>query len=151
MDQATVRVDARPDAVWDMLADVTRMGEWSPECYSCRWFGRERRPVAGAKFVGFNKRGWARWVTTNVVEEAERGRSFVFRTRETGVRWGYTFAPDGDGTTVTETRDLSRARTGLIRATGIFVGGMEHHAAELRAGMQATLDRLKAAAESAPA
>ena len=64
-----------------------------------------KRPVVGARFVGFNKRGWARWATTNEVVEAERGRSFVFRTRETGVRWGYTLAPGpGGGTTVTETR-----------------------------------------------
>lgn len=149
MDEVTVEVAAPPEVVWDMVADVTRMGEWSPECYSCRWFGRQKRPVVGARFVGFNKRGWARWATTNEVVEAERGRSFVFRTRETGVRWGYTFAPgSGGGTTVTETRDLGRARTGLIRAAAVFVGGMDRHAGELRGGMRATLDRLKAAAEA---
>ena len=66
------------------------------------------RAGGGRRFVGFNRRGWARWATTNEVERAERGRAFVFRTRETGVRWGYRFAPDGDGTRVTETRDLVR-------------------------------------------
>jgi hypothetical protein len=125
------------------------MGEWSPECTGCRWIGKHRTAEVGARFVGFNKRGWARWATTNEVVEAEPGRSFVFRTRETGVRWGYTLAPrPGGGTTVTETRDLGRARTGLIRATSLFVGGMDRHADELRSGMRATLDRLKAAAEA---
>lgn len=149
VDRATVSIAAPADAVWDMIADVTRMGEWSPECYACRWFGRKKEPVVGARFAGFNKRGWVRWVTTNVVEEADRGRSFVFRTRETGVRWGYRLEADGAGTTtLTETRDLSDARTWLIRLSGPFVGGMDKHADELREGMRWTLARIKAAAEA---
>ena len=149
VDSVAVTIAAPPEAVWDMVADVTRMGEWSPECYSCRWVGKRREPVAGARFVGFNRRGWARWFTTNEVEQAERGRAFVFRTRETGVLWGYRFEPDGDGTRVTETRDLAGARTWIIRLAGPFVGGVDAHAEELRAGMRKTLDRLKAAAEPA--
>ena len=149
VDSVGVTIAAPPEALWDMVADVTRMGEWSPECYSCRWVGKRREPVAGARFVGFNRRGWARWFTTNEVEQAEPGRAFVFRTRETGVRWGYRFEPDGDGTRVTETRDLAGARTWIIRLAGPFVGGVDGHAEELRAGMRKTLDRLKAAAEPA--
>ena len=149
VDSVAVTIAAPPEALWDMVADVTRMGEWSPECYSCRWVGKRREPVAGARFVGFNRRGSARWFTTNEVEQAEPGRAFVFRTRETGVRWGYRFEPDGDGTRVTETRDLAGARTWIIRLAGPFVGGVDGHAEELRAGMRKTLDRLKAAAEPA--
>lgn len=148
VDTATVVVDAPPDRVWDMIADVTRMGEWSPECTSCRWVGSRHEPVPGARFVGFNRRGWARWLTTNEVEHAERGRSFVFRVRETGVRWGYHLEGDAAGTTLTETRDLSGARSWLIRLFGPFVGGVDRHADELRAGMAETLRRIKAAAET---
>jgi hypothetical protein len=152
LDRASVTVAAPPEAIWDMVADVTRMGEWSPECTSCRWIGRRKGPQVGATFIGFNRRGWARWATTNAVEESERGRAFVWRVRETGVRWGYRLEPEGDGTRLTETRDLSRARTGLIRSLGVVVGGMDHHADELREGMRQTLDRIKAAAEApAPA
>jgi uncharacterized protein YndB with AHSA1/START domain len=150
IDSVTVAVDAPAEVVWDLVADVTRMGEWSPECYSCRWIGKTREPVVGARFVGFNRRGWARWFTTNEVVEAERGRAFVFRTRETGVRWGYRLEPDGAGTRLTETRDLADARIWLIKLGGPFVGGADHHAGELREGMRQTLDRLKAAAEATP-
>jgi len=152
VDEASVVIDAPAEVVWDMVADVTRMGEWSPECYSCRWVGRRHEPVVGARFVGFNKRGWARWITTNQVVDADRGRAFVFRTRETGVRWGYRLESAGGGaggTRVTETRDLRDSRTWLIRLAGPFVGGMDGHADELRVGMRQTLERLKAAAESA--
>jgi uncharacterized protein YndB with AHSA1/START domain len=149
VDRVSVTIAAPPDAVWDMVADVTRMGEWSPECYSCRWVGARREPVAGALFVGFNRRGWARWLTTNQVERAEPGRAFVFRTRETRVRWGYELEPadGGAATRLTETRDLTRARTWLIGLFGPFVGGADRHADEVRAGMRQTITRLKAAAE----
>lgn len=155
-DVVSVTIAAPRTAVWDMIADVTRMGEWSPECYSCRWVGKRREPVAGARFIGFNRRGWARWLTTNQVEEADRGRAFVFRVRETGVRWGYELEPieGGDataGTRLTEFRDLSDARTWLLRLTGPFIGGVDGHAAELRAGMRQTLTRIKASAEDAGA
>jgi dimethylaniline monooxygenase (N-oxide forming) len=150
VDRATVTIAAPAEVLWDMVADVTRMGEWSPECYRCRWVGKRREPVVGARFVGLNRRGWARWATTNEVVEADRGRAFVFRTRETGVRWGYRFEPAADGapTTVTETRDLSGARTWLVRLTGPFVGGARSHADELREGMRRTLRCLKAIAEA---
>ena len=148
-DTATVTIAAPPGEVYDLIADVTRMGEWSPECTSCRWLGKRRGPAVGAVFVGFNRRGLARWATTNKVERAEPGTAFVFRTRETGVRWGYELTPEGDGTTVTEFRDLSSARMWMIKLSAPLVGGFEGHAEELRAGMRETLDRIKAAAESA--
>ncbi|HZM32208.1 MAG TPA: SRPBCC family protein [Acidimicrobiales bacterium] len=146
-DRETVSIDARPEVVWDLVSDITRMGDWSPECTGGRWLGKRKGPEVGALFVGFNRRGWLRWITTAKVEEADRGRSFVFRVRETGVRWGYTFEPDGDGTRLTEFRDLSGARNGLIRATGVLLGGADDHAEELREGMRQTLAKVKAVAE----
>jgi len=147
VDTVTVPVDAAPEKVWSLVTDLGRMGEWSPETTSCRWLSRRHEVAVGATFVGFNRRGWARWATTNRVEEVDPGRSFVWRVRETGVRWGYLVEPDGDGSRLTETRDLRSARTWLIRAFGPFVGGMDDHADELRDGMRETLTRIKTAAE----
>lgn len=142
-------VDAPPETVWDLIADVTRMGEWSPECYRCRWIGRERQPVAGARFVGFNRRGLVRWATTNVVEEAERGQSFAFRTQGTGARWSFHLEPDGDGTRLTQRRHLTKGVTRVVKLAGVFVGGQRNHDRELEAGMQQTVERIRAAAERA--
>jgi dimethylaniline monooxygenase (N-oxide forming) len=145
---ASVVVDAPPERVWDVLADVTRMGEWSPECYRCRWIGRERRPVVGARFVGFNKRGPIRWATTNVVEESERGRAFAFRTQGTGARWSFHLQPEGDGTRLTETRHLTKGVTPLVKLAGVFVGGQKNHDRELAEGMRQTVERIGAAAQA---
>jgi dimethylaniline monooxygenase (N-oxide forming) len=152
VDSASVTVAADAEALWDMVSDVTRMGEWSPECTGGRWIGKQRSPVVGARFVGFNRRGFARWFTTNEVVEADRGTAFAFRTRETNVVWGYRFAAGDDGgTVVTETRDTRNARTWVTRLAGPFIGGADSHDDEMREGMRQTLTRLKHAAESATA
>jgi hypothetical protein len=149
VDSVSLTIAADAGELWDRISDVTRMGEWSPECTGGRWLGGRRGPGVGARFVGHNRRGWARWATVNEVVESRRGEVFAFRTGPTGVVWAYRFQPDGDGTRVTETRDLRRARTWIVRLASPLVGGMDRHADELRAGMAETLRRLKAAAEGA--
>jgi polyketide cyclase/dehydrase/lipid transport protein len=152
-DEVSIHVDAPPEHIWDMVADVTRMGEWSPECYRCHWQGEPRAPAVGARFVGHNKAGWRRWRTRNVVVEAERGEVFAFRTVENRNVWSYRMEPDGDaggGTTVTEARQLPAKRPWYGKlALYLAYGGLARHDVRMRAGMQRTLERLKAAAETA--
>ena len=35
--RSSIDVAAPPELVYDLISDVTRMGEWSPECYRCEW------------------------------------------------------------------------------------------------------------------
>lgn len=149
-EEVSIRIDAAPEVVWDLISDVTRMGQWSPECRRCYWRGDKRG--VGARFIGINRRGWVVWVTSNTVERSERGRSFAFRTTTNGVRWGYRLEPDGTGgTLVTEVWDVSGQNTGQRKRTASFanmmLGGYENHTEELREGMRKTLERVKAAAE----
>ncbi|MEY2406750.1 MAG: Polyketide cyclase / dehydrase and lipid transport, partial [Acidimicrobiaceae bacterium] len=37
MSEARVHIDADPEVVYGLVADVTRMGEWSPETVSAAW------------------------------------------------------------------------------------------------------------------
>ena len=152
-DTASLHVDASPDAVYAVVADITRMGELSPECTGGRWVGKLKRPAAGARFLGFNKRGWVRWATLNTVVEADPGKEFSFDTGASGTRWSYRFEPAaGGGTTVTETRSAFKARpTSAKLVTKLLLGGLDEHEDELRDGMVDTLRRLKAVAEAAPA
>jgi len=52
---ATIEIKASPQAVWGALTDVTRMGEWSPECTGARWIPDATGPAKGAKFEGDNE------------------------------------------------------------------------------------------------
>ena len=52
-----VDVDAAPDAVWEVVRDITRVGEWSHECVDATWVGGATSPVRGARFRGRNRNG----------------------------------------------------------------------------------------------
>jgi uncharacterized protein YndB with AHSA1/START domain len=72
-------VAVRPELVWDLVADVTRVGEWSPECIRSAWLGEPGRPRPGARFTGRNRfpNGFEYEVTC-VVTEADRPREFAW-------------------------------------------------------------------------
>jgi uncharacterized protein YndB with AHSA1/START domain len=149
-DEVSVHIDRSPEQVWDMVSDVTRMGEWSPECFRCRWVGSPKGPEVGARFVGFNRAGWRIWATPNVVVEADRGRIFAWRTVINGTIWSYRMeaAEDGHGALVTESRQLPAKRPWYAKLLlDVFFGGTVKHDARMRQGVRQTVDRLKAAAE----
>ena len=143
-------VMASPESLYDLVADVTRVGEHSPETVSARWLD-DRGPVVGARFRGHNRIGFLRWSTVATVSAAEPGRRFAFDTAAPSrTAWTYTFEPVEDGTRVTESmcrQDAQPAtRWWMQRLAG--VPDREDH---LHAGMTATLARLDSAATAAVA
>ena len=66
----TIEIDAPPAFVYDLVTDVTRMGEWSPECVRCEWLGEPGQ--VGSTFRGRNRSGLARWSTDAQVLVADR-------------------------------------------------------------------------------
>lgn len=148
-DRASLRIAASPARLYEIVTDVTKMGRLSPECTGGRWLGGATGPAVGARFRGTNKRGWARWSTTNTVVVADPGKAFAFETDQSGVRWRYDFEPDGDATMVTESRAAWRERPMIARLFArLLLGGIDEHDVELRDGMRATLERLKSVAEA---
>ncbi len=146
----TREISAPPDQVWAMVSDVTRMGEWSPEAESATWLGGATSAIPGAKFKGANRNGKKKWNTVATIVEAEPGRLFSFRITAAGLKiaeWRYAFAPTASGCTVTETWIDQRGR--IATALGKPASGVSDRATHNRAGMEQTLDKLKAVAESA--
>jgi hypothetical protein len=141
--EARIQIKAPPEHVWGMVADVTRMGEWSPECVRCEWLGGATGPVAGARFRGDNRRGPRRWSMVSTVTAAEPGREFAFVVNRTGATWRYRLAPLRDGTELTESYDVP---PGPIRRR-VFYKVMGRQRA-LDVGIHRTLERIKAAAEA---
>ena len=148
-DQVSLHIEAPPERIYDIVTDIAQMGRLSPECTGGRWLGDATGPAVGARFKGSNKRGIARWSTTNEVVAAEPGRRFSFETQQSAARWTYELEPDGSGTLVTERRELYKKRpTVAVIFTKLLLGGEDAHAEELRDGMRQTLERLKAIAEA---
>jgi uncharacterized protein YndB with AHSA1/START domain len=147
--RAEIDVDAPPERVYALVADVTRMGEWSPECIRCRWLGPDREPRVGARFRGTSRKGWRRWSTVSTVVAAVPGQSFGFEVTYFGLpvaTWQYDLRPDGGGGThLAESVEDRRGR--LVRALSPLITGSSDRGRRNTETMRTTLARLKAAAE----
>ena len=79
--QVQAHIDAPPQQVWALLANLDQMGRWSPECYRVQWLDGASSPATpGARFKGWNRFGWMRWTMTCQVKTAEPGRELAFST-----------------------------------------------------------------------
>ncbi len=140
---AVIEIAAPPAVVWSAVTDVTRMGEWSPECVAARWAGGATGPAVGAEFEGDNVvkvggRAIKKWTTTSKVTACDPGRLFEF-VAEGFTTWRYEFAPSGTGTRVTES--FSYEANGL---KGFFYDKVVRRPRAMGRGMQRTLERIKA-------
>jgi hypothetical protein len=104
--QESVHVQATAEALYDLVSDIRRTGEWSPVCTACWWDDDARAGTAGAWFTGRNELPDRTWETRSQVAVAERGREFAWVVGGNLVRWAFSFAPAGTGTTLTESWDF---------------------------------------------
>lgn len=148
--KVTVHVDAPPDKVWSVVANVDRMGEWSPECYRVEWLDGATSPARpGARFKGWNKWGPVRWSMTCRVRAADPGREVSWSTlkgdREL-VTWAYRMEPSGEGTDVTESFEVHHMPLSAVIFEDFVMVNRDQGRER---AMRQTLDRIKAVAESA--
>jgi hypothetical protein len=142
-------VSAAPERIYDLVADLPRMGEWSPECRSVEWEVETSGPAEGARFVGHNRggpRGLMKWSRRGRVLVADPGRQFAFVTEEGGREstvWCYRFETIEGGTRVTESYEVK-----WIPAWARIVDIPTNRARELREAMEHTLAQLKNTAEA---
>lgn len=141
-------IKAPPEVVWHAIADVTRMGEWSPECHTCTWADGVTEAAVGARFTGHNRNGDKEWVTEAEVTKCVPGEVFAFDGVFGDLRfssWTYRIEPTDDGCRVTETWDDGRPEQviGITKS----ISGVEDRASHNRKGMEETLARLAAAVE----
>ncbi len=75
--EASTTVNIPPDVVWELVTDVTRITEFSPEVVRAEWIEGDG-PEPGAKFAGTNRLGEFEWTRTCTVTEVERPRLFSY-------------------------------------------------------------------------
>ena len=146
----TVHFAAPPAEVWELVSDVTRIGEFSPETFEARWLGGASGPQAGARFRGHvrrNGRGPVYWTTCKVTA-SEPGREFAFAVNGPGEvvvnTWRYQLTPSGDGTDVTESFELPGSTLNRLYWR---LAGRARMRTNLN-GMRVTLEKMKVIAES---
>jgi polyketide cyclase/dehydrase/lipid transport protein len=151
-DEVRRRIAAEPQLLYDLVSDVTRTPEWSPEVIECRWLDGATGAAVGARFVARNKRRWFTWSNTPVVETADPGREFAIRRTERGggsIRWRYRFEPDGDATTVVESYEVIRPVPRALHVVLRVLFGVRDLRADLQANMQTSLELIAGLAEDA--
>ncbi|MDZ7680015.1 MAG: SRPBCC family protein [Acidimicrobiales bacterium] len=142
-------IAAPPEMVYAAISDVTRMGEWSPECYACEWHDGVDGPAVGATFDGHNRNGDKEWTTQGKVIEADPGRAFAFECSMFDFHystWGYRIEPTDTGCRVTEWNEDLRPESAIEASKAI--SGVEDRTGRNRETISATLERLAAAVES---
>jgi hypothetical protein len=146
----SIRIAAPADTIYDLVADVTSTGDRSPECRGVEWLGNTAKAVVGARFRGHNRWHGFTWERTAIIQRADRGHEFAFKTEPgRGVyndttTWRYRFEPTGDDdTVVTEGYEFTAP---WWLATMDTVLGRPR---TLRSGVHRTLANLKRAAECA--
>ncbi len=144
---AQISINRPAEVVWAAIADVTRMGDWSPECIAGRWVGGATGPAVGAKFEGDNiakvaGRTVKKWTTTSEVTACDAGRVFEF-VAEGYTTWRYEFkAVDANRTTVTESFDyVPKGLSGFVYNRILF------RPKAMTKGMNGTLARVKSTLE----
>jgi uncharacterized protein YndB with AHSA1/START domain len=144
--QAQVDINAPASTVWALISDFRRMPQWSPQCRWMRPLGAVR---PGSRTLNLNRRNLLVWPTTSTVLELVPDQKLAFRVNMNNTVWSYELQPIPSGTRVIESR---HAENGVKAISGMAVnalmGGTDNFERELVEGMNASLAKIKAAAEN---
>lgn len=147
--EAAIDIDATPQDVWAVVADLKRMGEWSPQCKRMYIVGGT--VAKGTRTINLNRRGPVFWPTTSKVVRFEPNKEVAFRIVENGVIWSFEIEPTETGVRLTERRTVPPAGTSKISQFLVtkVAGGNEAFETELNKGINNTLARIKQTVEAA--
>jgi hypothetical protein len=147
--EESVVVDAPVEQVWDLVSDVSRIGEFSPETFEARWTRGSTGPEEGAFFKGHVKRngvGPTYWSLCEVTRCVPR-EVFEFAVGSEGVKlthWGYRLEAQGERTRVAEYFWIQPNLP--MRVYWTVLGPLRGRTNQR--GMRTTLERMKAVLES---
>ena len=144
--QAQIDINAPASTVWSLISDVRRMPQWSPQC----WLMRPLGPVRpGTRTFNLNRRNLLVWPTTSTVVELVPDQKLAFRVNVNNTVWSYELQPIDGGTRVIESRHAENGVKPISSvAVNALMGGTTSFESELVEGMNASLAKIKAAAES---
>ncbi|MDQ3056107.1 MAG: hemerythrin domain-containing protein [Actinomycetota bacterium] len=151
--QVNLHIEATAEDLYDIVADVTSIGDRSTECHTARWLPGPAPRTVGARFRGHNKKGrLIRWSRVCEVVTADPGREFAFRTvpervdlsRRDSTTWTYLFTPEATGTRVIHAYELRLLPPRPFLA--LYRRALPQHA-DMRPAMMSNLTALKSAAK----
>lgn len=147
-------IEASPEALYDLISDVTRTPERTPDVVRCEWIDGATGPAVGARFRTVNHQGRGPdWSNKPVVTVADPGKEFSFTRTEPfagTLLWRHWFVPEGTGTRMYESYEVIQP----IRLLGWFimgtVYGLKDRRGDLHRSMVESMDRVAELVETAP-
>ncbi len=99
----TIRIDVPPQRVWDLVTDVDRMAEFSPELVSVEWLGGASQPEVGARFAGKSRFGGFEWTRNCTIVEVREPLLLTYEVYDEADEsaqsiWSFEVTGEGDGT-----------------------------------------------------
>lgn len=147
--EVSIEISASPSRVWEVVSDLARMPEWSPQTRKSIIRGRPIR--VGSSMINVNRRGVQVWATRSEVVAFEPAKRVAWRMKDNHAVWSFDLVAmdDDTRTRLVERRDVSDGTTRVSRALiDKFLGGEESFEKELTTGMRQTLQRIRLAVES---
>lgn len=148
---ASIDIAAPIAVVWDLVSDITRVGEWSVECRSCEWLEGATGPTAGARFRGRNRRNATLWARTCEVLAFDPPKRFVWRTMPTrllpdSTEWTVELADGGDHTRLTESMRIRHIPGLYERLFAVMLPQHRDRTADLEGDLRRIKERLESSA-----
>lgn len=164
--QCEIFVAATTPLVWEIATDIEAPARWSRELRRTQWLDGAAAPALGARFAGYNQHPViGNWRTVSEIIELEPERAFAWcvldadghfgkatqNPAEPMATWRFTLTPEAGGTLLRQTVRIGPGRSGLSAAIDRMRDKEDHLVAhrlgELREGMRAALNGIKAVAE----
>ena len=144
--ESSIEIAAPPAQVWGVVSDLKRMGEWSPQCRKMIIRGGEVKQ--GTRTFNINRQGWKFWPTRSYVKVWEPEKKLALKIAENGTIWTYDLEPTATGTRLTEARTAPNGVASISNTlTQYVLGGTDNFEKGLQAGIEQTLQRIKAEVE----
>ena len=129
------------DAVWQVVGDVTRTGEWSHECREVHWLGGTPTAAPGARFRGRNRAGWARWGRICEIVTIDEPREIAWQTVPTplfpdSTIWRIRLEPTDGGTRIVQEFEVVRAPELLDHLYAAIIPAHRDRDARLKADLE---------------
>lgn len=139
-------IEASPESLYNFIADVTRTPELTPDIVKVVWLDGATEAKVGARFKATNTVGHGpKWNNKPVFVTVDPGKEIAWARTEVlagTVEWRYRFVPEGSGTRVIESYEVTKPLTllGWFLIGTLF--GMKDRKSDLRTSMEASLGRL---------
>jgi len=158
-------VACAPDGAWDLITDIERIGEFSPECIDAKWIDGASEPGVGARFEGTNHVVTTyqdeeidfTWIRVCTVTAATRPTLFAYAVGDRfdatpACDWEVQIEPTANGCRITQRfqhrpQGLSGTRLAADSDPERAAEQVRERTAELKSGIGETLQRMTAVLE----